>query len=119
MHDNTNINTFVPLYEYDEKVDKFINTLIDHMDEWKNVYIDECEICLTYNNRRFSLWIENKFYGYLNRIIEFECRNGNTVLLNECKKKSPSKETIQRFYNEVELKFRKKKEYSNDDWLNI
>lgn len=25
----------------------------------------------------------------------------------------------QRFYNEVELKLRKKKEYSNDDWLNI
>lgn len=62
---------------------------------------------------------KNKFYGYLNRIIEFECRNGNTVLLNESRKKSPSKETIQRFYDEVELKLRKKKEYSNDDWLNI
>ena len=55
MHDNTNINTFIPLYEYDEKVDKFINTLIDHIDEWKNVYIDECENCSIFGDKNLII----------------------------------------------------------------
>ena len=43
MCDNENIDTFVPLYEYNENLDKFINELIDHFEEWKNIHVDEFE----------------------------------------------------------------------------
>lgn len=119
MCDNENIDTFVPLYEYNENLDKFINELIDHFEEWKNIHVDEFEINLTYNNRTFSLWIENKFYGYLNRVDEYSYYNNEYRLINTISRKQPSKETIQRFYNEVELKLGSFNHEVNEEWLNI
>lgn len=118
--DNYNIETFSPLYEYNENLDRFINTLIDHFDELKNIIVSEYEITVTYKHRTFSLWIENKFYGYLKCVIEFEYTNdGKCKILNIINNKQPSKKTIQRFYQEVELKLGASKDEIKEEWLNI
>ena len=63
-------------YEFNKSVDKFIRTLIEHKDEVEILARDPFYIGLVFRGRAFSIWIANRPYAYLSRILEHKIEDG-------------------------------------------
>lgn len=116
------INLFcnpVRLYPYDEKVDKIVNTFIDH----GVVNLDESDtyrICIEYNHTYYYIWACNRFFGDLSDVVIN--LNYNTLDWEYLYDKAlPSRKTKYRFWKWIETEysdFFKKEERNRKKYIN-
>ena len=93
---------YKPHYKINYDLDRLLRQVIDDRDNVRVIKNDGYYLTFEYQSRFFSVWVGNKFYGYLSKFEEHkgEDRNYNLVrMICDCQ---PTEQTIKDFYHFID-----------------